>query len=57
MGLIIDLQHMFHRKLGITLRGGEALVTEQLLNGAQVGALFEHVRAEGVAKRVGMNVG
>jgi hypothetical protein len=56
MRLVVDLQHMLHRKLRVALRGGQALVAEQLLNGAQVGAFFQHVRAESMAQRVRMHV-
>src|SRR6266851_4046758 len=52
MCLVVNLQHMLHRKLRVTLRSGEAFVAEQLLDRAQVGAFFQHVRAEGMAKRV-----
>ena len=48
---------MLHRELGVALGGGEALVAEHLLDGAQVGAFFEHVGAEGVAQGVRVDVG
>src|SRR5713101_3354697 len=48
---------MFHRELRITLGSREALVAEHLLDGAQVGAFFEHVGSESVAQGVRMNVG
>ena len=32
-------------------------MAEQFLNGAEIGSLFEHVRAKGVAQCVGMNIG
>jgi len=35
--------------MGIFLRGGKRLVPQQLLNSAQVGAIGEQVRGEGVA--------
>src|SRR5215472_3333986 len=57
MGLIVNLQNMLHRELRVALRGGEALVSEQFLDGAQVCAFFQHVRAERVAQRVRMHVG
>ena len=56
MRLIVNLQHVLHRELRVALRGRQALVAEQLLNGAQVGAFFQHVRTESVAQRVRMNV-
>src|SRR5579863_4473954 len=57
MRLIVYLKHMLHRQLGVALRGREAFVSKQFLNGAQIGALFQHVSAKGVAQRVGMNIG
>src|SRR5271170_2801832 len=56
MRLIVNLQHMFHRQLRVTLRGSEPLVAEQLLNGAQIGAFLEHVRTESMAQRVRVDV-
>ena len=57
MRLIVHLQHVFHRQLRVALRGRETFVAEQFLNGAQVGAFFQHVRAEGMAQGVRMHVG
>ena len=57
MRLVIDGHHVLDRELGIALRGREALVAEEFLDGAQVGSFFEHVGAEGVAKRVRMHFG
>ena len=31
-------------------------MAEQFLNGAQVGTFLQHVRAEGMAQRMGMNI-
>ena len=56
MCLIVDLQHMLGRKLRIALGGGEALVAQEFLNRAQIGAFFQHVRAECVAQSVRMDV-
>ena len=56
MGLIVHRQQMLHRKLSVALRGGEPFVAQHLLNGAQVGAFFEHVRAERVAQRVRVHI-
>ena len=57
MRLVVYLQHMFHRQLRVALRSRETFVAEQLLNGTQVGALFQHVRAKSVAQGVGMHLG
>ena len=44
-------------ELRVALGGGEPLVAEQFLDGAQVGAFFQQMRAEGVAQRVRVHVG
>ena len=41
------LQHM-----GVNLRGGDVGVAEQLLHGAQVGAVLQKVAGKGVAQHV-----
>src|ERR1700736_2213600 len=56
MRLVVHLQHVFHRKLRVTLRRGEAFMSEQLLDRTQVTAFFQHVRAEGMAECVRVNV-
>ena len=56
MRAIVDLGDLADGQLCIPLRRGEALVAEQFLDGAQVGALFQHVRAKGMAQRVRMDV-
>jgi hypothetical protein len=57
MRLIVDLQDMLHRELGIPLCGGQAFMAEQFLNRTQVSAFLQHVRAKGVAQRVRMHIG
>ena len=39
--------------MGIYLRGGEAAVAEDLLDGVQVSAVVQHMRREGVTYNVG----
>lgn len=56
MRAVIHLHHVLHRKLRVALGGGEALMAEKFLNGAQIGALLEHVCAEGMAQGVWMDV-
>ena len=56
MRLVVHLEHVLHRQLRVALRSSEAFVAEQFLNGAQVGAFFQHVRAESVAQSVRMHV-
>ena len=50
---VVDLEHVLHGELGVALRGGQALMSEHFLDGAQVGAFGQQVRGEGVAQRVG----
>ncbi len=57
MGAVVDSGQLRGGELSIALGGGEALVAEEFLNGAKVGAFFEQVGAEGVAQGVGVNVG
>lgn len=57
MGLIVDLQHVLHGELGVTLRGRKPLVAEHLLNGAEVCAFLQHVGAESMAQGVRVDVG
>src|SRR5215470_18269228 len=56
VGPVVDIHHVLDGELGVTLGSCEALVSEQFLNGAKVGSLFEHVGAESVAESVGMDV-
>src|ERR1700758_2998676 len=56
MSLVVHLQHVFHRKLRITLCGSEPLVAEQLLDRTQIRSFFQHVRAECVTQGVRMNI-
>ena len=57
MGLVVDLFELRGGELGVALGGGESLVAEQFLDGAEVGAFFKEVSAEGVAEGVGVGVG
>ena len=57
MGAVVDLGDLADGELGIALGGREPLVAEEFLDGTQVGALFEHVGAEGVAQGVGVYIG
>ncbi len=56
MGLVVHLQHVFHRQLRVALRSRESFVAEQFLNCAEVGAFFQHVRPESMAQRVRVDV-
>src|SRR5262245_7539986 len=50
--LVIRLHEAPEVDVRVALRGGEARVPEQLLDGAEVGAAAEQVGGEGVAERV-----
>jgi hypothetical protein len=56
MGFVIDMQEVARGKLRITLRGGQAFVTQKFLYGTQISAFFEQVRAESVAQGVRVNI-
>ena len=57
MRLVVHLHHMLHRELRVALRGREPLVAQHFLDGAQVGAFLQHVRAKSVPQGMRMNVG
>ena len=50
MGLVVDLDHFFHRDLRVDLRRCEARVAEELLDVAQVGTGVEQMRCKCVAQ-------
>src|SRR5437879_6338469 len=56
MRLIVNLQHMLHRKLRVALSRRKAFVPQQFLDGPQVSPFFQHVSAKGVAQRVRVHV-
>ena len=53
---VVDLRDLPDRELGVALGGRQALVSQQFLDGPQVGTLLQHVRAEGVAQRMGVDL-
>ena len=57
MRLVVDVHDVLDRELGVALRGRQALVPEQFLDGAQVRSFFQHVGAEGVTQSMRMNLG
>jgi len=57
MGLVVDLEHVFDGELRVALSGGEPLVPQHLLYGAQVGAFLQHVSSKSVAQRVRVDIG
>ena len=54
MGLIIHFHEPADGSVSIFLCGGERSVAQQFLNSAQVSAIGEKMRGEGVAQRVRM---
>ncbi len=57
MGVVVDPLHLSDGELGVTLRRRKTLVAEHLLDRAQVRAILQHVRPEGMPQRVRMHVG
>lgn len=57
MGLIVDLRKLRCGELGVALGCGEALMSKQFLNSAEVCAFLQQMCSEGVAQRVRMHVG
>ncbi len=57
MSLVVDRHQIGQRDLRVLLRGGEARVAQQFLDGAQIGAIGQQVRGVGVAEAVRMNRG
>src|ERR1700679_3715664 len=55
MGVVVDLHHIGERNLVVLLRSGKAGMSEQFLNGPEVGAVAQKMGSESVAQSVGMN--
>lgn len=56
MGFVVDVHELADGGVGVFLCGGKGLVAKELLDGAEVGAVGEQMRGEGMAQRVGMQV-
>ena len=56
MGFVVDVHELANGDVGIFLGGGEGLVAEEFLDGAEVGAIGEQMGSEGVAQGVGVQV-
>ena len=56
MGFVVDVHELADGGVGVFLSGGEGLVAEEFLNGAEVGAIGEEMSGEGVAERVRVQV-
>jgi len=57
VGGVVDLFHAIGGQVGVDLGGGEALVAEEFLDAAEVGAVVEQVGGEAVAEGVGADAG
>ena len=56
MRAVVDLGHLPDRQLRVSLRRGEPLMPQQLLDRPQIRALLQHVRAKRVPQRVRMDI-
>ncbi len=56
MRLVIHPLNLTHRQLRITLRSREPLMPQHLLDRAQISALLQHVRPEGMSQRMRMHI-
>ena len=56
MRFVIHIHELLNAGLRVALRGGERDMAEQFLNRAQVRAIGEQVRGEGMAERMRMEV-
>ena len=54
--MVVDFAEAAAGDVGVDLGGGEAGVAEELLDGAEVGAVLQQVGGEGVAEGVGADV-
>ena len=52
MGLLIALLEFLKTAVGVHLRGGQTGVSEQLLDGIEVGTMVEQMRGETVPQHV-----
>src|SRR5262245_18279280 len=57
MRLVVNSEQLLERQVGVALGGAEARVTQKLLDRAQIGSAFEHVRRARVAQRMRVQVG
>src|SRR5690242_1090919 len=56
MGFVVDVHQLADGGVRVFLRGGEGLVAEQFLNGAQIRAIGEQVRGKRVAQGMGVQI-
>lgn len=56
MGLVVDVHKLANRGVGVFLGGGERLMAEEFLDGAEVGAVREEMRRKGMAKGVRVQI-
>src|SRR5690349_4038764 len=56
MRLVVNLQQLADGGVRVLLRGGERLVAEEFLDGAEIGAVRQEMRGERVAQRVRVQI-
>src|SRR5260370_14846362 len=56
VGLVVDLHQLADGGVGVLLRGGKRAVAEELLNGAQVGAVGQEMGGKSVAEGMWMQI-
>ncbi len=54
---IVDFLHPLRRQMRVDLRGAQALMAQQFLHAAQIGAVVQQVRGEAVPQRVRADAG
>ena len=56
MSSIVDLQQAIDRKMRVALGRRKALMAQEFLDHAQIGAALQHVRGAHVPQRMGMQI-
>lgn len=56
MSFVVNVHELADGGMSVFLGGGKRLVAEELLNGAEVGAIGEKMRGEGVAQGVRVQI-
>jgi hypothetical protein len=57
MRFFVDESHVLWTRIGVDLRRCHAFVPKQLLDGAEVGAVFDEMRGERMTQRMQRNAG
>ena len=56
MRFVVNILELLFYKLGVDLSGGDIRMSQHLLNGVDIGAVFQQMGREGVAQRVRGNI-